>query len=205
MVEAAGARPHLSYIDSLSGRWCAQLYKAPRVRRLAETVELLQSCCLMPVNRRNVRLSGDAMSRLLANIHLALRVVAVLAVVVSAVSGISSAQTPAPEKIQQLMEILSDPTVKAWLAQQTQLQQPTVAEPAPAPDAQAMLSTGLTMIKSHSRALLEAFPRLPAQFERARIILLLEFEKRGILGVLALILGFVAAGFGLEKIGRAHV
>jgi hypothetical protein len=151
MVEAAGARPHLLYIVSLPGRCCAQDYKAPQVWRLAETVELLQSCCLMPVNRRNVRLSGDAMFRFLANIKLALRAVAVLAVVVSAVSGVSAAQTPAqapaPEKIQQLMEILSDPTVKAWLAQQTQLQQPTIDKPTPAPDAQAMLSTGLTMIK----------------------------------------------------------
>lgn len=154
-------------------------------------------------------MSGDAKFRFLANIKLALRAVAVLTVVVSAVSEVSAAQTPAqapaPEKIQQLMEILSDPTVKAWLAQQTQLQQPTVDKLTPAPDAQPMLSTGLTMIRSHSGALLEAFPRLPGQFERARIILLFEFKQHGILWVLALILGFIAAGFGVEKLARMRL
>jgi small-conductance mechanosensitive channel len=149
------------------------------------------------------------MTRFLVCMRLALKLMAVLAAIALATSGMSAAQTPTqtppPEKIQQLIDILSDPAIKAWLAQQTQAPPPSIAQAAPAQDAPAMLSSGLAMIKSHSKALLEAFPHLPSQFERARNILLLEFEEHGILGVLALIAGFIAAGFGLEKLARLRL
>ena len=45
--------------------------------------------------------------------------------------------------------------------------------------------------------MVDAVPTLPAQFERAWIILGLEFEDEGLVGIVALILGLVAVGLGL--------
>jgi hypothetical protein len=42
----------------------------------------------------------------------------------------------------------------------------------------------------------------PAQLERAKTILSNEFETTRLLGILALIFGFVAAGFGLDQLAR---
>ncbi len=130
---------------------------------------------------------------------------ALLAIIFFALAGLASAQTPPPAKVEQLIEILSDPAVKAWLDQQLKLQQPAAAVPPGGMQATSFLSTGLAMIKSHSRELIDAFPRLPAQFERARMILLLEFEEQGLLGILVLILGLVAAGFGFDKLLRSRL
>jgi moderate conductance mechanosensitive channel len=123
-----------------------------------------------------------------------------------AMTGLSSAQTTPevkPEtKVDQLLEILADPAVKDWLAKQSQLPQSAAAKDMELSDVSSVLSTTLTMIKTHGQTVMKAFPRLPAQFERARTILLFEFEEQGVLGILALIAGFIAAGFGFDRLAR---
>jgi small-conductance mechanosensitive channel len=112
---------------------------------------------------------------------------------------VAAAEQPPPEKINALIDILSDPQVKAWLEENAKAK---TEAPAPAANSAPMLSTAIESIRGHVRSLLDAVPRLPAQFERARNILLVEFESIGLIGLLLLILGFLAAGLGLDKIAR---
>ena len=68
-----------------------------------------------------------------------------------------------------------------------------------------MMSSGLAMIRSRGQDLIRAFPGLPVQFERARMVLLIEFEEQGLVAIVALIAGFVAAGIGLDKLLRSRM
>src|SRR4029453_16183013 len=97
--------------------------------------------------------------------------------------------------------LLDDPAVHDWLAQH----RPALA-PAPAPTADAeftpsgYLAYRIAAIRAHVASLVAAVPRVPAEMERAGIILSLEFEERGLWRVLLLIVGFVALGFGAERL-----
>ncbi len=142
------------------------------------------------------------MIRFLALVRVLVLSAALLAVASFGQAGFAAEQPPPPQKVEQLIEILSDPAVKAWLAQQTQAPTYAPAASAEPADATTFLSSVLAAIKSHGKTLLEAYPRLPAQFERARNILQLEFEEWGVLGILVLILGFIAAGFALDRLAR---
>ena len=110
----------------------------------------------------------------------------------------AAAETPAPEKVDKLIELLSDPAVKAWLDQQ--------AKQAPAPvapeETSAMLLGQVEMIRQHIATLLDTIPLLPAMFERAWIIFGLEFEGDQLLGIIALMVALIAAGFGLDWLAR---
>jgi small-conductance mechanosensitive channel len=108
------------------------------------------------------------------------------------------AQEIVPEKkLDQLIELLADPQVKALLDEKTK------AAPEPPPTvASPTLATIIDSIRGHFQSLGDAVGRLPAQFERARNILLVEFEEQGIVGLLLLVLGFLAAGFGADKLAR---
>src|SRR5262245_33934877 len=114
----------------------------------------------------------------------------------------AAAQTSPPhEKVEMLIELLSDPAIKTWLREQvtSDRQKQTAANVA---IQHPMLSSILASIREHDESLLSAIPELPAQIERARTILSNEFEARGLLGILALIFSFVAAGFGLDQLTR---
>lgn len=115
---------------------------------------------------------------------------------------VALAQAPAappPDKIDQLIGLLSDPDVKAWLAAQDKKAAEPPAEPGNAAGAMApaQISSALDMVRSHVRETIAAVPTLPAQFDRAWATVQLEFEDAGIIGIIALILGLVAVGFGL--------
>ena len=110
--------------------------------------------------------------------------------------------TPPPEKVDTLIELLSDPAIKSWLKEQVTSDRQKQTAVSDESTRRPMLSSILTSIRKHVEALLSAIPELPAQIERARIILSLEFETTGLLGILVLIAGFVAAGFGLDQLAR---
>jgi small-conductance mechanosensitive channel len=121
-------------------------------------------------------------------------------VLLLAVPAPLQAQTPAPaaEKVDRLLELLSDPEIKTWLADQNKK---NTAAPQPANDGTPTLSVVLRSIRSHIQSIIAAVPRLPAQFERMWIILNLEFQGR-LGGVLTLVLVFITGGFGLEWLVR---
>ena len=115
-------------------------------------------------------------------------------------SGPVLAQEPPPEEISELVKLLSKPEVKAWLEAQSRAQ--PQAEPALNLIDSSALSAALTYIEQHLNRVLSTLPRIPAQFERAWNILLVEFEEQGVLGVLALVAAFLAAGLGLDYVTR---
>ncbi|WP_368910978.1 mechanosensitive ion channel family protein [Taklimakanibacter deserti] len=114
-------------------------------------------------------------------------------------------QAPPPEKVDQLIKLLADPTVKDWLSRQVQATTPpAVVAPADAgtqANAQgterSMVSTTLERIKQHLGRLAMAWPGLPAKYQRAKDILMVEFAERGVAGIALLIVFFIAVGVGL--------
>src|SRR5262245_17583465 len=123
-------------------------------------------------------------------------------VLTGSVFAAATPTSPPPEKIDMLLDLLSDPAIKSWLKEQiTSDRQKQTAAGADTTQ-QPMLSSALASIREHEDSLLSAIPELPAQIEWARTILSNEFEARGLLGILALIFSFVAAGFGLDQLTR---
>ncbi len=112
-----------------------------------------------------------------------------------------AAETPA--QVRELLDLMADPAVRDWLDKQRAA--PTAAAPAsagPQTTPSGHLAARLAAVRQHLRALAAALPTLPTEFERAGIILSLEFEEKGVLGVLLLIFSFVALGFGVEWLFR---
>ena len=107
------------------------------------------------------------------------------------------AAAPAPAKVDQLLQLLEDPDVKAWMASR---QAPAASPEAAAPP--LSVATLLDRAKAHLDAMATAVPLLPMQFARAWTILELEFEEEGVAGIVALIFVFLAAGFGLDWVVR---
>jgi moderate conductance mechanosensitive channel len=95
--------------------------------------------------------------------------------------------SPPPEKVDQLIELLSDPAIKSWLKEQVTSDRQKQAAAGVDTTQHPMLSNTLASIREHAQSLLSAIPELPAQIERARTILSNEFETTGLLGILALI------------------
>lgn len=114
-------------------------------------------------------------------------------------------QAPPPEKVDQLIRLLADPTVKDWLSRQVQSPNPPgAAAPVSAgPEANpqgmqpSLVSTALERIKKHLGRLTMAWPGLPAKYERTKDILMVEFADRGVTGIALIIAFFVAVGLGL--------
>ena len=118
-----------------------------------------------------------------------------------------------PAKVQELLKLLDDPAVRDWLTQHrgaaAQPASPPAAASPPAEDASpadsSMTASGyfamrLAAIRQHLGGLVAAVPTLPHEFERCFIILSLEFQQYGLIGVLVLIAVFVGLGFGVEHL-----
>ena len=115
-------------------------------------------------------------------------------------NALAQSATPPPDKIERLLELLSDPDVKNWLAAQgDKAAAPPPAEAAGGESAMAPagISSALDMISGHIKEMEDAVPTLPRQFGRAWTILELEFEGVGLVGIVALILGLIGVGLGL--------
>lgn len=130
-------------------------------------------------------------------------------------AGPVQAQAPAavpPEKVKQLFELLDDPSVKAWVAEQRkQGSGPTGApaeagaspadissDPAAAPgQMNTMASSTLDRIKHHIERIARTVPLLPGQFARVRTETMDDMSSKGSAGVFMLIAIFIAAGVAL--------
>lgn len=112
--------------------------------------------------------------------------------------------SPPPPQVQQLLQLLQDPAVRAWIDQQ----HPTALTPVPgkaehaAPTFSTMMVARTESMRAHLAALAAAAPRLPSEFRTAADHLLAELHGRRLVGVLVLILGFVALGSGAEWVFR---
>jgi small-conductance mechanosensitive channel len=126
-------------------------------------------------------------------------------------SGPVQAQSPAtapPEKVKQLFELLDDPSVKAWVAEQRSKNPgsngtPAEASAPPAAAAAApgqmntMASSTLDRIKHHIEKIVLTLPSLPGQFARVRHNTMDDMSNRGPAGIFLLVVFFIAAGLAI--------
>lgn len=120
-------------------------------------------------------------------------------------SGSNSAAQPAaaampPEKVQQLIKLLDDPEIRAWLATKPK----TV--PAPAIDG---VPSGFTLwtngIREHLRAVIHAVPALPGDLLNAGRILAAKVSEYGFWSAAFLLLIPIFCGMGLEVLFRKWI
>ncbi|MER8442890.1 mechanosensitive ion channel family protein [Mesorhizobium sp. M1066] len=126
-------------------------------------------------------------------------------------AGPAQAQSPAavaPDKVKQLFELLDDPSVKAWVAEQRNPAAGSTEAPAaagaPPADAVAapgqmntMASSTLDRIKRHIEKIVRTVPTLPGQFARVRAQTMDDMSSKGPVSILVLIAIFIAAGLAL--------
>jgi small-conductance mechanosensitive channel len=111
------------------------------------------------------------------------------------------AQDPPPPQVQQFLQLLQDPAVRGWIDQQRQTAPAPVATRPPA-TASEMMAARTADLREHLASLVAAVPRLPGEFRSAAERLLQEFQGRSLVGVLILVLGFIALGAGFEWVFR---
>jgi small-conductance mechanosensitive channel len=100
-----------------------------------------------------------------------------------------------------MLQLMQDPAVRGWIDQQQQ-PAPTPATVGPPPTASEMMAARTASLREHLTGLAAAAPRLPSEFRSAANRLLAELQGRRVVGVLVLVLGFVALGFGTEWLFR---
>ncbi|TKB98130.1 MAG: mechanosensitive ion channel family protein [Mesorhizobium sp.] len=130
-------------------------------------------------------------------------------------AGQAEAQAPAtvpPERVKQLFELLDDPSVKAWVAEQRNQDAGSTGAPAEAGASPAdassdavdapgqmntMASSTLDRIRHHIERIVRTLPLLPGQFARVRAETMEDMSSKGSAGVFVLIAMFIAAGLAL--------
>jgi hypothetical protein len=153
-----------------------------------------------------IHLDHDAPARLLGSLAL---LFFVWAGAPSANAQAPSTQNPPPPQVQQLLNLMQDPAVRGWIDQQ-QKSSPVIAEQSPAATrttasemtGSEMMAARTASMRDHLAALAAAAPRLPGEFRNAADRLLAELRGRSLVGVLILVLGFIALGAGTEWLFR---
>jgi moderate conductance mechanosensitive channel len=130
---------------------------------------------------------------------------AALVIVVALMFGAPSWAQPAapadaPPQVQELVKLLGDPAVRTWLEQQHGAAAPPAAprEPEATSGLGHLFGGRVAAIRDHFGQLVIAFPELPGEFARARDKMRVEFEERGLIGVLILFASFAALGVGAQ-------
>ncbi len=109
----------------------------------------------------------------------------------------TSAGTATPDKVRQLLDLIDDPDVRAYLARRKAPSDTAKAEPAPNTMAED-LGDELQGFRNHVGALASAAPGLPGEFDHARSMLVAAVGQREILTLGLFLAAFVALGFGGE-------
>jgi moderate conductance mechanosensitive channel len=118
----------------------------------------------------------------------------------------SVARVDPPPQVRELLRLLDDPDVRAWIERQRAADSASGAPSTPTlareETASRLLEARRTAIRAHFVDILAALPTVPAQLGRVGSILYQELRDFGAVGVVALIAGFVALGFGAEWLFR---
>ncbi len=116
-----------------------------------------------------------------------------------------------PPQAQELLRLLDDPAIRTWIDQQRQAAA-SAADGAPQPQQEMqqsqdmnseMLAMRVDALREHFAALVMALPRLPQEFRQAASLLSQELQRRSLLDVVVLVLGFLCLGAGAEWAFRA--
>jgi moderate conductance mechanosensitive channel len=136
--------------------------------------------------------------------------VAALILLASVLSGAMAAQPssrPAatgneatPPQVQQLLTLLADPKVEAWLKQQNEAK--TAAKEAPEEPVSQALDNRLAAIREHIVALAATVPDLPNQFWQGRDRVTADLGENGRIKALLLLAFFVGLGTAVEWLFR---
>jgi moderate conductance mechanosensitive channel len=113
-------------------------------------------------------------------------------------AAVAAGQEP-PAQVQALLDLLADPTVQKWAAQQ----HPAAAAHKPAVPPETMsqyMDSRVAATRAQIAMLAAALPDLPNQFERGVGLLQAQIPTRGT--VLALVLAFAALGYAVEWLFR---
>ncbi|MHC1549918.1 mechanosensitive ion channel family protein [Phyllobacterium sp. K27] len=117
---------------------------------------------------------------------------------------VSDAEPPAPAKVNQLIQLLSDPEVKTWLEKELAKPETSASADAQSPETstmpKSMVSSSLENVKQHIERTAKTIPDLPRQFTQARSTVMSELSDRGLVGVLLLVFVFIAAGIALQRL-----
>jgi moderate conductance mechanosensitive channel len=120
----------------------------------------------------------------------------------SATSSPVGTTEPTPEQVRTLLQLLSDPVVKGWIAREMhaasapQAQTPGLA--APEASVAGFVEWRLQVWQEHLRGLAAALPGLSAEVGSAMARLWEELRGRGLAGIGLLLATFIALGFGAE-------
>ena len=105
-------------------------------------------------------------------------------------------------QIRLFLDLLEDPQVHDWLAQQRQSITTTEDAEGTPMMSPHMVASRIDQIRANLSDLAAALPRLPAELARVWNILLLEFQDSGLARIALLIAFFVVLGFILEWVFR---
>jgi small-conductance mechanosensitive channel len=120
----------------------------------------------------------------------------------SVTSSPAGTAEPTPEQVKTLLQLLSDPVVKGWIAREMQVasapqtQSPGVA--APEASVSGFVEWRLQVWQEHLRGLADALPRLSAEVGSALARMWEELTGRGLAWTGLLLAAFIGLGFGAE-------
>src|SRR5215203_3540369 len=105
-----------------------------------------------------------------------------------------SEQRAAPAKVQQLLGLLEDPSVRTWIEEQRTPKQARSERAVTASE----LAARIVAAREHFTSLARALPRLPGEVRGAAERLLEDLHGRHRFGLVALVLGFLVLAAGAE-------
>lgn len=128
------------------------------------------------------------------------RILALVLLVLLAVAPLPSrAQAPAPEppQVRELLDLLADPSVRAWLDQRRAA--PAAPTPAPAADgpmmSSAMAEGWVSQVRGQLSAVVASLPTVPGEVARVGGLLFAEIQAFGVLSTLLLLSLFIGCAF----------
>jgi len=128
--------------------------------------------------------------------------VAVAAPATAANRSTSAGEEATPPQIQQLLTLLADPKVEAWLKKQNEAKSAASTRDSAEASISHALDTRLAAIREHIVGLARTVPDLPNQFERGRARVTADLGEHGRGEILLLLAIFVGLGTGVEWLFR---
>ena len=109
-----------------------------------------------------------------------------------------AATEPAPQKVQALLQMLADPEVQGWIAQQRLASGGTASTAAALTSEQSMLAGQIDGIRANLTSIHDAAPKVAGVLAELSARVHGEMQTHGMRSVFLLVAAFVALGFGVQ-------